>query len=33
MYKAVFIDIDGTLKDSKGNINQRTINAIKKFLV
>ena len=30
MYKAIFIDIDGTLKDSKGNINQRTINAIKK---
>jgi len=29
MYKAVFIDIDGTLRDNKKNISDRTINAIK----
>ena len=30
MYKAIFIDIDGTLRDNNKNISQRTINAIKK---
>lgn len=30
MYKAIFIDIDGTLRDNNKKISQRTINAIKK---
>ena len=30
MYKAVFIDIDGTLRDNKKHISKRTIEAIKK---
>ena len=29
MYKVVFIDIDGTLRDNKKSISQRTIEAIK----
>jgi len=28
MYKAIFIDIDGTLRDNNKNISERTINAI-----
>lgn len=31
MYKAVFIDIDGTLRDSNRNISERNISAIKKI--
>ena len=30
MYKAIFIDIDGTLVNDNGNISERTIEAIKK---
>lgn len=30
MYKAIFIDIDGTLRDNKRNISKRTISAIKR---
>ena len=30
MYKAVFIDVDGTLRDNSKNISDRTISAIKK---
>ena len=30
MYKAIFIDIDGTLRDNNENISDRTIKAIKK---
>lgn len=29
MYKAIFIDIDGTLRDNKENVSERTILAIK----
>lgn len=29
MYKAIFIDIDGTLRNSKKEISKRTINSIK----
>ena len=31
MYKAIFIDIDGTLRDSNKRISKRTIKAIKKI--
>ncbi len=31
MYKAIFADIDGTLRDSNRIIAERTINAIKKL--
>lgn len=31
MYKAIFIDIDGTLRDNNGNISRRTIEAIRKI--
>ena len=30
MIKAIFIDIDGTLRDSERNLSSRTINAVKK---
>ena len=30
MIKAIFIDIDGTLRDSDRNLSSRTINAVKK---
>lgn len=30
MYKMIFIDIDGTLRDNNKNISERTINAINK---
>ena len=30
MIKAIFIDIDGTLRDSNRNLSSRTINAVKK---
>ena len=29
MIKAIFIDIDGTLRDSERNLSLRTINAVK----
>ena len=29
MYKAIFLDIDGTIKDDEGNISNRVINSIK----
>ena len=32
MYKAIFIDIDGTLRNSNKQITQRTINAIKSVM-
>ena len=32
MIKAIFIDIDGTLRDSNRNLSLRTINAVKKLL-
>lgn len=31
MYKVIFIDIDGTLKDSNGHISNNTIVEIKKI--
>lgn len=31
MYKAIFIDIDGTLRNSNKKITKNTINAIKKY--
>lgn len=30
MIKAIFIDIDGTLRDSNRNLSSRTINAVKR---
>lgn len=32
MYKAIFIDIDGTLRDNNKNISERTISAIKNVI-
>ena len=32
MYRAIFIDIDGTLRDNNKNISQRTINVIEKLV-
>lgn len=31
MYKAIFLDIDGTLKNDKGEISERVINSIEKI--
>lgn len=31
MYKAIFIDIDGTLKDSNGDISDIVISEIEKY--
>ena len=30
MVKAIFIDIDGTLRDSDRNLSERTIDAVKR---
>lgn len=32
MVKAIFIDIDGTLRDSNKNLSAKTIDTIKKLL-
>ncbi len=32
MVKAIFIDIDGTLRDSNKNLSVKTIDTIKKLL-
>ena len=32
MYKAIFIDIDGTLKNNNNKISERTISAINKVI-
>ena len=32
MYKVIFIDIDGTLRNSKRELTNRTISAIKKVI-
>ena len=30
MYKAIFVDIDGTLRDNNRQLSQKTINTVKK---
>ena len=30
MYQAIFVDIDGTLRDNQRNLSQKTIDTVKK---